>query len=115
MIIDVTVIDYVYTGDPDALQLASVEKHGHYDALAEALKMDFFAVPLSSYGKLHSESHRFIGKRINPPELNPPDEIPPEDLLNPPEGFRLMPEALLARKKIKLEIFFSVTIFGQPS
>ncbi len=62
VIIDVTVIDDVYTGDPDALQLASVEKHGHYDALADALKMDFFAVPLSSYGKLHSESHRFIDR-----------------------------------------------------
>ena len=62
IIIDVTVVDDVYTGNPDALQLAANEKHGtrQYDALAEHLNMDFFAVALSSYGKLHSESHRFI-------------------------------------------------------
>ncbi len=58
--------------------------------------------------------HR-LRKGMNPPELNPPDEIPPEYLLNPPEGALLgLPLLWLAGKK-KREIFFFVTIFGQPS
>ena len=57
---DVTIVDDVYTGDPNMLQTAADEKHAKYDALAESLKMDFFALPISAYGRLHSEVFKFI-------------------------------------------------------
>lgn len=63
VIIDVTVVDDVFHHNCDKeflLNEARDVKHGHYDALAEWLKMDFYAVPMSSFGRLHSESHRFI-------------------------------------------------------
>ena len=60
MFVDVTIVDDVFSCDPEALKRACDEKHQKYDALAEDLKMSFFAVPLSSFGKLHAEAHRFI-------------------------------------------------------
>ena len=70
IITDVTIVDDVYTGDPNMLQAASDEKHVKYDALAGSLDMDFFALPISAYGRLHSEVFRFIDtvalKAVNP-------------------------------------------------
>jgi hypothetical protein len=60
VIIDVTVVDDVNSANPGLMDDAAVEKHKHYDDLAQRLGFRFFAVPMSSYGKLHEETHKFI-------------------------------------------------------
>ena len=59
VIIDVKVVDDVH-GLKEALQLVEKEKHEKYDNLAEGIGMTFFAVPMSAYGHLGTDSHRFI-------------------------------------------------------
>lgn len=61
IIIDVTIVDDVI-GSSSALDDAAKEKHDKYDNLAEHLHMSFFALPMSSYGRLHEECRRFVNK-----------------------------------------------------
>jgi hypothetical protein len=68
IIIDFTVVDDVYSCNPEGLRAAAVIKHNTYDEMAERLHMTFFAVPISAYGRLHDETVKFIhvlAKEVN--------------------------------------------------
>lgn len=59
ILLDVTVVDDVH-GFKDALKKATDEKHAKYDDFAEGIGRLFFAIPMSAYGHLGSDTHRFI-------------------------------------------------------
>jgi hypothetical protein len=60
VLIDVTVVDDVHSLQQAHMDNAAKKKHEHYDDMAEALNMRFFAVPVSVYGRLHDETQKFI-------------------------------------------------------
>ena len=57
---DVTVVNDVAANDGTLLDQAAHEKHGKYDDFADSLNMSFWALPVSTFGKLHHEFDRFI-------------------------------------------------------
>jgi hypothetical protein len=62
VITDLTIVDEVAANSSALLDEAAKTKHEKYDALAEFVKMDFYALPISAYGRLHRETSKFIYK-----------------------------------------------------
>lgn len=57
---DLTIVDDVVQNDHALLDIAAAEKHQKYDDFAERLRMSFWALPVSTYGRLHHETERFL-------------------------------------------------------
>jgi len=60
VIIDLTVVDDVH-GGAGVFDRSADWKHKKYGDLADDLRMEFFAVPISTYGRLHDDAVDFIG------------------------------------------------------
>jgi hypothetical protein len=69
VLIDVTIVDDVASCNGTLMDEAAARKHEHYDEMAESLGMRFFAVPISTYGRLHDETLKFfehMAKHVGP-------------------------------------------------